>query len=125
MIRSKKSQAGMTFISIVALLVLVGFVLMSVVKVLPGYLESFKVASALTNLTEKPNIASSSNREIKDMLLKKLQVDDVESVTSDHIKIESGKTERTVSIEYEYRVNIISNIDAVVVIGDNAVKVPK
>lgn len=125
MIRSKKSQAGMTFVSIVALLALLGFVLMTVVKVLPGYLESFKVDSALSNLTEKPNIASASNREIKDMLLKKLQVDDVESVTADHIMIESGKSDRTVSIEYEYRVNIVSNIDAVVVIGDNAVKVPK
>lgn len=121
--RSTKSQQGMTLISMMVLIVLVGFVLMVVVKVVPGYMESFKVDSALKSLTQKPKIGEASNDDIREMVLRKLQVDDVESVKKEHIKIEATKTGRKVWIEYEYRVNIISNIDAVVVIGDNAVEI--
>ncbi len=123
MMALKKPQAGMTFISLLALLALIGFSLMVIVKVLPAYMEIFKVDAALKNLTEKHDIGSASNKELKHFLMRKLQVDDVDSVTSNHIKIEKSKDVRMISIEYEYRVNIVGNIDIVVVIGNNAVEI--
>ncbi len=118
-----KSQRGMTGIGIAMILALCGFVLMIVVKLFPAYMESFKVASALEGLIEDSRVEDASDREIKELIIKKLRVDDVDDVKSEHIKIESAGAKRQISIEYEKRVHMMSNVDAVVVIGDNAVEI--
>lgn len=118
-----KSQRGMTAIGIAMILALCGFVLMIAVKLFPAYMDSFKVASALEGLTTDSRVEGATDREVKDLILKKLQVDDVEDIKSEHIIIVSSGSKRKVSIEYERRVHMMSNVDAVVVIGDNEVEI--
>lgn len=118
-----KSQRGMTAIGIAMILALCGFVLMIAVKLFPAYMDSFKVASALEGLTTDSRVEGATDREVKDLILKKLQVDDVEDIKSEHISIVSSGSKRKVSIEYERRVHMMSNVDAVVMIGDNEVEI--
>ncbi len=123
MLKTPKSQRGMTGISIMMLLALGAFVLAMVFKLFPFYLEGFKVSSTLKGLSSDTRVEGASDRQVKDLILKKLQVDDVDTVTSEHIKIDSSAQKRSVSIEYEARVHMFGNIDAVVVFGDNAVEI--
>ena len=123
MLKTPKSQRGMTAIGIMMILALVGFVLVIAIKLFPVYLESFKVNSTLQGLTSDSRVEGATDRQVKDLILKKLQVDDVDAVLPEHIKIETSGKKRTVSIAYESRVHMMGNIDAVAVFGDNAVEI--
>lgn len=123
MLKTLKSQRGMTGISIMMILALAGFVLAMVFKLFPFYLEGFKVNSSLKGLTTDSRVEGATDREVKNLILKKLQIDDVDAVTAEHIKIDSTSKKRMVSIEYEARVHMVGNLDAVVVFGDNAVEI--
>jgi len=123
MLKTPKSQQGMTGISIMVILALGAFVLAMVFKLFPFYLEGFKVNSTLKGLATDSRVEGASDREVKELIMKKLQVDDVDTVTAEHIKIDSSGKKRTVAIEYESRVNLVGNLDGVVVFGDNAVEI--
>ncbi len=125
MLKTPKLQRGMTGISIMMILALAGFVLAMAFKLFPFYLEGFKVSSTLKGLASDSRVEGASDREVKELILKKLQIDDVDTVTSDHIKIESSGKKRIVSIEYEARVHMVGNLDAVVVFGDKAVEIER
>ncbi len=122
MLKTPKSQRGMTGISIMMILALAGFVLVMAFKLFPFYMEIFKLNSTLNGLTSDSRVEGASDQEIKKLILKKLQIDDVDAVTADHIKIDSSGKKRVVSIEYESRVHMVGNLDAVVVF-DNSVEI--
>ena len=123
MLKTPKSQRGMTGVSIMMILALAGFVLAMAFKLFPFYLEGFKVSSTLKGLVSDSRVEGASDRQIKELILKKLQVDDVDTVTSEHIKIDASGKKRSVSIEYEARVHMVGNIDAVVIFGGNTVEI--
>jgi len=123
MVKSRKSQQGMTAIGILMILVLCGFVLMIVIKLFPAYMESFKVDSALKGLTSDSRVQGASDAQVKELILKKLQVDDVDEIKAKDIQIVSEGSKRKVYIDYERRVHMMGNVDAVVVFGDNAVEI--
>ncbi len=121
MMNSKKQQ-GMTMISMLALAVLIGFVLLIAIKLAPVYLGQFKVASALKGLTSDARAKDASSDDIKELLLKKFQIDDVDHIKAEDIKIDTQGSAMIVRIDYEARVNILSNVDAVVVFDGNEVR---
>jgi len=124
MLKTRKSQQGMTAISMAMILALCGFVLLIAVKLFPVYLESFKVSAAVHGLASDSRVEGAPDHDVKTLILKKLQVDDVDSIKANDIKIEkTGKGKRKVSIDYEARVHMLSNVDAVVVFTDNAVEI--
>jgi len=125
MLKTPKSQRGMTGMGIMMILILVGFVLFIAIKLFPLYLEGFKVTSTLNGLTTDSRVEGATDRQIKELILKKLQVDDVDSVMAEHIKVDSSGKKRKVSIEYEGRVHMMSNVDAVVVFGKNTVEIER
>jgi hypothetical protein len=114
MIMAPRKQQGMTAISFIILLMIFGFIGMIVAKLFPVYLEHFKVASALNGMAKDERAKDASDDEIKETIMKKLQIDDVEGLTKDDILISDSRQGRTVTIEYESRVNMVGNVDAVV-----------
>jgi len=110
----RKHQQGMTTIGFAMILVLVGFFAVMVVKIMPAYLENFKVSSAINGLASDERAKEVSPTEIRELLLKKLSIDDVTAVNKGNIFIEKTSTGKTVSIKYETRIPMFSNIDAVV-----------
>ncbi len=104
------------------ILALCGFVLIIVVKLFPVYLESFKVNSALQGLTSDSRVEGASDAKVKELILKKLQVDDVDHLTNKDIQIVKQGAKRQVSIDYERRVSMMGNVDAVVAF-DNSVEI--
>ncbi len=106
----------MTAISFAMLLGLIGFVAVIFVKLLPVYLENFKITAALKGLENDVRVEGASASEIRNLLLKKLQIDDVGKIGEKDIIItrERGKP-MTVTINNETRIHMFGNVDAVVV----------
>lgn len=103
----------MTGIGWLFVLGLIGFFTIAGIKVIPMYIEGYKVRSALKSLNKEPNITSKSTAEIVRMLQKRFDVDDVEAVTKEDIVIKNDGGRLVIEIEYEDRRHFMSNLDVV------------
>lgn len=110
----------MTAIGVLFILALIAFFTLLALRLTPPYLEHFSVASSLKSLQQEPGIKGKSVPEIRKLLSRRLDINDVSSVKNEHIKIDrdrkSGRL--TISVAYEVRVPILLNVDAVVSFAD-------
>jgi hypothetical protein len=97
---------------------LVAFVLIAValtvgMRLVPVYLESFQVSSALAKLQEEARFSGSTRGELRDALFRQFAIDDVDSVSRENVSFEDVSGGVQVVIQYERRVHMIGNLDAV------------
>lgn len=113
--KGPRHQKGMTGISMALILVLVAFFAMVVLRLFPIYMEHFSVTSHLKSLSNEAGMSKKTNSEIISTLQKRFSIDDVKSVTDEHIFIDREKGGLvTVAVEYEVRTPAMSNVDMVV-----------
>jgi hypothetical protein len=112
MYKSRKSQQGMTAIAMMMLLGLIGFNAVVFIKLFPTYMDSFKVATAVKGIETDDRAEGATDKEIKALITKRLGIDDVDHITNDNIIIEKSGPKRTLHVEYEARVPMFGNIDA-------------
>jgi len=110
----KNKQKGMTGISIMALLILIAFVALTLLKIMPIYFDSFKVGDVISSLKEERGLGETSNSEITKMILKRLDVNMVSDVTKDNIFIEKSKNQVLIDVEYEVRKPMFGNLDIII-----------
>jgi hypothetical protein len=111
----KRSQRGMTLLSFVIVLAVVGFAAYIGMKLFPMYSEFYSVKQALKRLQNEPGIANQDPSKIKDMLFRNFDISYVDSVKPENVKLE--RAENTVGwkidVEYEVRKPLVGNLDIV------------
>lgn len=113
MTRSLSKQGGLTFISFILLIGFVGFFAMLGIKLIPVYLEHYKVVSILKNLESDKDLASRSRDELLATLDKRWNIDMVESVTRDNVTITKDIYHVKIEVAYDVSKPILGNVDAV------------
>lgn len=108
-----KSQQGMTAIGWLIVLGLIGFFVLLALRMTPAYLEYFTVKSALESLQNEPGITQKTPSEIRSMLGKRFDVNDVKNVSSKDVSIDNQGGRLNVGVDYEVRVPVLGNVDAV------------
>ncbi len=117
--RSIRRQAGVTAIGWMIILGLIGFFVFLTLKMLPSYLDYFKVVSALESVEQK---SAASPMEIRKHIERQFDVSFVHAITPKQIKIRNEGRVFDVTAKYEDRVHLFANID-VVMSYDTQVKV--
>jgi len=112
----KRKQQGLSSLGIIGILIVAIFTTTLVLKMLPVYLEHFSVVSSLDSLQEDGNL-----QDVKSSLMRKFSINDVDNVTREHIDIKREGKKKTVTITYEVRKNVVSNIDIVLRFSDSVV----
>ncbi|MCK9619964.1 MAG: DUF4845 domain-containing protein [Methylobacter sp.] len=107
-----KRQQGLTLISLVFILGLIGFFVMLTLKIVPIYLDHGKVKSALEALKATPELQTKSEYEIRDSLNKRFSINYVYDVKPENIKVIKHGNYVKVDIEYETVVKLVSNLSA-------------
>lgn len=115
---SLKSQHGMTFLSMIFVLGLIGFFVLLILKIGPIYLDHSKVVNALAALEQTTDIQTKSEMEIKSTLDKRLNMNYVYDVTKDDIKITKNGNYLKVEIQYEVAKKIVGNLSALAEFDD-------
>ncbi len=115
-----KQQQGLTFISIVIILGLIAFFSLMIMKISPHYMESYKVKRGVDSLSEISGIEQESTKRIKSLLQKRWDIEDIPLDTvhtrnKDQVKVKKEGGVIKVTVEYEKRFNIMSNLDGVAV----------
>jgi hypothetical protein len=114
------AQRGITYIGLLALLIVVIIFGMTLFKLIPLYIEDFKVKKSLQSLAEeKQEILNLSVGEIEHRLMNRLSINDVSHVTEDNVKVTRDGDKVTVDVGYEVRVPLFLNLDIVANFHDN------
>lgn len=111
---TRHRQQGMTFIGWLILFGLLGLVVMVGLRLLPAYLEYFKVSSAVESVAEE-STTETSNGEIRRAIAARFQVDGVRTIAARDVAVSRNNGVLTLTAAYEYRTPVLANIEAVVV----------
>lgn len=106
-------QGGLGVVGWLVAFVVIATVLTVGLRLVPVYLESFQVSSALSKLQDDARFSGSSRRELREALFRQFSIDDVDSVTREGVTFNEVPGGLQVVIEYERRVDMIGNLDAV------------
>lgn len=112
--RYSACQKGLTFISILVILFVIGFFALLVLKIGPIYMNNFKVVDTIKSLKQETDLMNYSKSKIKDLVLKRMDVNMVDHVREEDIKIVKSPTYVSVTIDYEVIQRIFGNLDVLV-----------
>lgn len=108
-------QRGMTTIGMALILVVAIFFITITIKLIPVYLEHFNVAEALKGLAQDPEFVGMTDRDIRDHVDRRFSINEVNDVKAKQVEItRNGGHPKSLSLDYEIRVHMFWNIDAVV-----------
>jgi hypothetical protein len=105
-----KNQIGLTAIGLILILIPVGLAVYIVLRVAPVYIEALSVGDAINSLKKELDVKEKSRDEIYTMIKKRLEVNNISSVEKEDVKIQKTVNDVTVTIDYEARVPLFSNI---------------
>lgn len=106
--RSRTNQRGMTAIGWLMVLALIGFFVLLALRMVPAYLEFYKVVSTLNSIEEESGF--SSPREIRKLLERRFEISYVNTITPADVIIKPKGNTYTVTASYEQREHVVANI---------------
>ncbi|MBK8162374.1 MAG: DUF4845 domain-containing protein [Gammaproteobacteria bacterium] len=116
--RFDKQQEGLTFLSLLIVLAVVGFFAYIGIKLTPIYLQHFSVTSSLQSLAEEESQGLAVG-ELRSRLLKRLEINSVTHVTEDDIKVRNEANSKTVTVQYEVQEPFYGNVSLLISFEDS------
>src|SRR5687768_12832678 len=107
------NQKGITLMSFVMVLVVVGFFALVAMKLFPIYSEYNNLKGVMKELSAQPNSASLTPAQINTDLNRRFNIAYIESVKKEHIKVVRDGSLRKLNIAYEVRRPLFGNLDVV------------
>jgi hypothetical protein len=111
----KRTQRGMTLLSFVIVLGVVGFFAYVGMKLFPMYSEYYAVKQALRGLQAEPGIANQDPGRIKKLFFSRLNISYSDNVKPDDVKLERSQNGPgwDMTVNYEVRKALVGNLDVV------------
>jgi len=107
-------QRGATFIFWVFFLAIMGFLLMIGIKLFPVYYKGFTTEKIVEDIAIEMQGKKPNKKQLWESISKRININSVYGVNKDHFVYEKNKDEFTFGLDYEVRVPVIANLDAVV-----------
>ncbi len=112
----RKRQRGLSFLSLMAIVGILGFSAVVGLKLFPIYMDSWKIDGIMKAVISQPGINEQSRKEIFDAMMKRLDIDAVDAVNyrnSDAMTITKRKNNVTINIFYRVETPLIGNLSLV------------
>lgn len=109
---SRRSQRGASIWMVITVVVILAFGAIFGLKLIPVYLEYWKIERAIDNALE--GAGAQSKREIREAILRRLDIDEVRRIDhknfGDFLTINKKGTSVSVDIDYERVEKLVGNI---------------
>ena len=112
-LQTGRKQGGMTLMSFVVVLAVVGFGAYIVMKLFPMYQEYYSVRSAAKGLASEPGVGDMDPAKIQDLFFRRLYINYSENVKPANVKIERIDSGWNMKVNYEVRRPLVGNLDVV------------
>ena len=109
----KRTQRGITLLGFIMILAVAGLFIFVGMKVVPMYMEYWAVKKSLDGLALEPGIANASPERIRNLFFRRLYVNYSENVKAENVKIDRMEGGWKMTVKYEVRRPMISNLDVV------------
>ena len=109
--RKPLPSAGMSALGVIFTIAVLAVIVLLAFKTVPVYLEYFNVASSVNSLREDPDLVRRGKAEIRERLMRRLQINDVTRVKREHIHISRYQDGIRINVAYEVRVPLVGNVD--------------
>ena len=76
----------------------------------PAYIEAYSIGDSINSLKKEIDLRDKSKEEIYRMIQKRFDVNDIHSVGKDDIKIQKTPDAVSVTVDYESRIPLFSNV---------------
>ena len=108
--RSLKRQKGMTAIGWLIVLALIGFFTLLTLKMVPSYMEYYKIASALESLEEETGWSDVKPSDIRDLLNRRFNISYVETISYKDVVIKPTGPYYNVTAKYDSTKHLFGNV---------------
>ena len=105
-------QRGLSFISILILIVLGVSITLLVVKLTPAYLEFFSVKKIMSTMAKDPAFPNMSPGEVRNSFDRRASIDYVTSVTGSDLDLSKDNGANVASVEYSLKIPLAVNVSA-------------
>jgi hypothetical protein len=110
-----KRQTGMTMWSMLFTLGTLAFFLFLFFKLLPPYLDDFKIKSALDSVSRQPDVGTMSRAQIHEAIRKRLEIDSFDNFDlANTLTVEPRGKMKSIRISYESVVPMAFNVSALI-----------
>jgi len=109
----RRTEAGLTVISLLVILVIIGFVGLLVMRLVPVYMESFEVGGIVSGLQDDTALHGATHAQLRQALNRRFDVNNIRSIDRDDVRFERERGGTRVIVEYEARVPLVGNLDGV------------
>lgn len=112
---SKRTQSGLTMITWIVLIAMIGFIGIFAFKLIPIYMDYSTINSALAGVA-KSATPGESPAQLKSAIDNAFDINSVNVVKVDDIEIKPGTDGKTLvmNLNYDARTNFIANVDLMV-----------
>lgn len=112
--RNPKRQAGITMWGMLFVLGTLAFSLFLFFKLLPPYMDDFKIKSALDSLGRQPDAGTMTLPEIKEAIRKRLEIDSADDLfdLNKILTVEPQGKMKVIRVSYESVVPMAFNVSA-------------
>jgi hypothetical protein len=112
-VNTRYKQHGATFVFWVFFLALIGFLLMLGIKLFPVYYKGFTTQKIIEDIALEMTGKSPNKKQLWESIDKRLNINSVYGVSKEHYVYEKDKDSVSFGLDYEVRVPVIANLDAV------------
>ena len=112
-LQASRKQGGMTLMSFVVVLAVVGFGAYIAMRLFPMYQEYYSVRTAAKGLASEPGVGNMDPSKIEDLFFRRLYISYAENVKAENVKIERVDGGWNMSVDYEVRKPLMGNLDVV------------
>jgi len=121
---NRDKQRGVTALGWLIILGLIGIFAIATLRLLPIYLEYYRIHSVLTGLEVERASEGSSQKQIKDYLTKRFDVESINRIRPRDIKITRKEENWQVRANYDARTPFIGNLDFIITF-DKSIEIPR
>lgn len=107
-------QKGMTMISWMVVLAFLGFQAILAINIIPVYMTDSSIKSMWKDLPKDTDLVGATPKRIREIVIKRLKINNVYALKKDDIKIRKVKGNYIVSVVYEPRGKIVGSLDYIV-----------
>jgi len=106
-------QRGATFVFWVFFLALIGFLLMLGIKLFPVYYKGFTTQKIVEEIAIEMQGKKPNKKQLWQSIDKRININSVYGVNRDHFVYEKNKDSVEFGLDYEVRIPVIANLDAI------------
>ena len=114
-----RQQRGATLITWLVIFMMIGFFIMLGLRLAPIYMQNYTVKNIIEGLQTEPMIGRKPVGEIRQMLLRRFDINGIRELGRDNVKISRSGGTTKVEVAYETRQHIVANVDVVVTFNES------